>query len=81
MTAALVPSAVGSIHTEMVNPDSMVISWKQPTPNGSPVTSYNIDLAEATKDFTQNNEYLVVTSRHQNCEYRIQSLIPDTVYK
>lgn len=79
VTQASAPAAVHSIKLEELTANSMSVSWKQPNSNGCPVVSYNIDLTELSQH--ASNSYIVVNSKQSNCEYKLDSLTPDTVYK
>ena len=79
LTLASVPSAVNGIKPEEIKSDSIKISWKQPNANGSPITFYNIDLSDNSS--SGNPSYIVVYSQEATCEYKLDSLLPDTIYK
>jgi hypothetical protein len=59
---------------------SLSVSWKQPNCNGCPIVSYNIDLTELTAS-PPPSSYIVVSSKQASCEYKLDSLLPDTFYR
>lgn len=83
LTLASVPSIVNGIKLEEIKSDTIKISWKQPQSNGSLVTYYNIDLNDSVSTSNSSSflSYIVVYNQEQTCEYKIESLLPDTVYK
>ncbi len=81
LTLASVPSIVNSIKIEEINSDSIRIFWKQPISNGSPILFYNIDLVENATNTSVYSAYIVVYNQEMNCEYKIESLQPDKIYK
>ena len=60
---------------------SIKIFWKQPISNGSPILFYNIDLVENATNTSVYSAYIVVYNQEMNCEYKIESLQPDKIYK
>lgn len=79
LTPASVPSIVSGIKIEESNSDSILVTWKQPNSNGSPIQFYNIDFSDLTTNTSNSNPYIVL---HQHeCEYRFDQLQPDTNYK
>lgn len=79
ITPASVPSIVNSLKLDSSTSDSLTVSWKQPDCNGCPITFYNLDLVDILVPSSQ--PYIVVNNRQHNCEYKIESLLPDTIYK
>lgn len=84
LTLASVPSIINSIKIEEVKSDSIKVSWKQPSCNGSPITYYNFDLSDTNTLSNGNSSplsYTIVYNQDSICEYKIDSLLPDTNYK
>lgn len=84
LTPASVPSMVGSVRVDAVSTDSLVISWKQPNSNGSPIHFYNVDFSELNAPTNANSSYIVVNqpqTSNDHVEYKIDMLMPDTNYK
>jgi len=81
VTAASVPGAVGAVRAKAVDCDSIQVSWRQPSANGAAITFYNLDLNELSTHADHAFPCIVVSSKQQNCEYLIEHLLPDTVYK
>ena len=50
--------------------------------NGASISLYNLDLNEANANTNaQAVPYVVVLNKQQNCEYLIENLLPDTIYR
>jgi len=81
VTTASVPGIVGTFKASAVSCNSIHLIWKQPASNGSAIGFYNLDLNDLSTQTDQPFPYIVVNSKQTNCEYLIENLLPDTIYK
>ena len=77
---ASVPGMVSGLKLEEAKSNSILVTWRQPASNGCPVVFYNLDISDTTSSNTTAS-YIVVYNKQPVCEYKIESLLPDTMYK
>lgn len=70
VTPAAAPSAVTSVKVYPKS-TSMMITWREPASNGSPILNYYIDIGEKE----------LITIGPELNEYTIDEVLPDTTYR
>jgi len=80
-TLASVPGMVSGLKLDEAKSNSILVTWRQPASNGCPVVFYNLDISDATSNNNTTASYIVVHNKQPVCEYKIESLLPDTLYK
>jgi hypothetical protein len=80
LTPAAVPAAIAHVRVDEVKSDSIVVAWKQPNSNGDTIASYNIDISDSFTSSSSSSS-IVFYSDKLNCEYKLNKLQADTVYK